>query len=75
MKNKILKSIVWVIAVYSLFMYIIGLAEDHSFKIGASLATGAFLARNKPSIWNFLKLAVLLTGFLLGYLYLPKVLP
>ncbi|MCD6143405.1 MAG: hypothetical protein J7J04_03645 [Thermococcus sp.] len=73
MNFKILKSVAWVLTVYLLVLYLCNLIDDYTFRIGISVGTGVFLARNRPTLWNFIKLVALLTGLLLGYFILPSV--
>lgn len=75
MKLKILKSAVWVFMAYLLTLYLWRVIEDYTLRVAMSVATGVFLARNEPTLWNFIKLIVLLTGFFLGCLFLPNVFP
>ena len=73
MNFKILKSVVWVLTVYLLMLCLCNLIDDYTFRIVISVGTGVFLARNRPTLWNFIKLVALLTGLLLGYFLLPSV--
>ncbi len=73
MNFKILKSVVWVLTVYLLMLCLCNLIDDYTFRILISVGTGVFLARNRPTLWNFIKLVALLTGLLLGYSLLPSV--
>jgi len=73
MNFKILKSVVWVLTVYLLMLCLCNLIDDYTFRIVISVGTGVFLARNRPTLWNFIKLVALLTGLLLGYFILPSV--
>ena len=73
MNFKILKSVAWVLTVYLLVLYLCNLIDDYTFRIVISVGTGVFLARNRPTLWNFIKLVALLTGLLLGYFLLPSV--
>jgi len=73
MNFKILKSVVWVLTVYLLMLCLCNLIDDYTFRILISVGTGVFLACNRPTLWNFIKLVALLTGLLLGYSLLPSV--
>ncbi|KUK17755.1 MAG: hypothetical protein XD54_0941 [Thermococcus sibiricus] len=73
MNFKILKSIVWLLTACFLVLYLCNLIDDYTFRIVISVGTGVFLARNRPTLWNFIKLVALLTGLLLGYFLLPSV--
>ncbi|MBC7095450.1 hypothetical protein [Thermococcus sp.] len=90
MNSKILKSVAWVLVGYLLLLCLYylfpvlknevfggecTLIDEHIFRIAVGIGTGMFLARNKPTLWNFIKLVALLTGLLLGYFLIPTVFP